>query len=331
MKKQIFILRKQSWHWSQDDFFLSGYYDDNQTFETLAEATQEKNKKLIAIVKERGLSDRYPSFKHLMEQQVDLYRHLKNKFGLDLSYLLYRNGFDKTTFNDISHLLADDNNVIELCEVLGIDIMYKILSFDVDDFVYKLELNPMFTDFVIPAYFGYETYAVDYLFYMGCYAVRYFDTLDSVQKQLANFLSKELSYTFSLLGTFSELSDAPNLLDAYIKNHDYFIYNSTDKTLKISRNCDNYIDNDNTLEALQGLVALLKPNKIPLILKSYPAKDIEILSPTHEERWRIYTEDLQKKYQMTSEWYLEQLRDDALSEMYENMGNFPPPDLFIDE
>jgi hypothetical protein len=331
MKKQIFILREQTWHWTEDDAFVVGYYNDNQIFDTLAEAIQEKNKRLIAMIRKDGISDRYPSSKHLMEQQVDLYRYLKDKFDLDLHHMLSNIGFDQPIFTTIMRLFVDDDHIIELCEVLGIDILYKVLSFEADDFLYKLEPNPMFTDFLIPEYAPHDGYVVDYLFNRRCYAVRYFDTLEAVQKQLANFLNKELSYGSSLLGTFSELSDAPDLLEAYIKNHACFIYNSTDKTLKISQNYDNYIDNNNTLEALQGLVALLKPNKIPLLLKPYPAKDVDILSPIHEEKWRIHIGELQKKHKMTSEWYLEQLRDEALSEMYENMDTFPPPDLFIDE
>lgn len=321
----MFVLRSHTWHWTQDDCISLGYYDDNQLFGTFEEALQERNKRLIEWIRKHGVSSNLHSHKSPMEQQIDLYRYLNHKFHLECAWLLYKIGFDVTDV--LSEILKDDNNAIEICEVLGMDIMYKIVPFDTNDFLYKLERNPNFTDFLIPEYHINDFLIEDYLFAQQCYAIRYFDTLEEVQNQLAIFFCYEL-YRHHLSGTFSELSDAPDILNIYIQNNPELLYDSERRLLTIAK-C---IFPEEFLGLVKGLIALLKPHKIPLLLKPHAVQDIETLSKEHEQKWQEHMNYLRKTYNVLlheDDFFLEDL-EEKLNYIYELDGVDFPFDFFFD-
>lgn len=289
MEKTIFLLREVTWTWGDEPMLdYEGPNEVYKKFATYQEALAEKNRLEIDMVRHHNTIDIDGNICNANFHNNDFYEiilknghneYFKNSFGIgwekipiiDKSKSDY---LEKWQFNDIINdfilekVLQDDKHILYVLKMIELDF-YEIVEVKENDYFYKIYRNIDFQDFVVNFLYGASLTGEEHYEQV---ANLYYYPYSQAQKKLCDVFSYSLKDSNnSLKGSFAELSEAPELLKSYIESYaEYFTYNNDTLSLSTS-----YIyDKEKMYEIMNGLIALLRPEKIPFTIKKFPISKI---------------------------------------------------------
>ena len=313
MEKTIFILREVAWsYFDEPQLSYVGPNEIYKKFATYEEALAEKSKLELYMVKYHRVDSDYhcnPNFGN-----IDYFRILQNGsfndfkdyFGIDWkeiweSNLINKSKMDIRIFSDIvnKHILStalkDDRLISYILKLIGLNF-YEISEVKETACLYKIYNNIDFKDFFIlfkssgipfdekEEDMGYNEYIQEF----------YYGSLYEVENKVYNTFYWHLADTFYdeknyLKGSLSDLSEAPTILKSYLENYSkYFVYDTENLLLSMKNQAPN--------DVMRGFVALLRPEKVPFIIKSFPISEIpekciEVEKLKKEEREKQHLEN----------------------------------------
>ncbi len=326
MEKTIFILRESVWLW--DDKPCPSYVGVNRIykrFATYEQALAEKTKLEIAKVRNHIFIDKmecntifYHQNYYAAMIKKDVFDYFKTNFGIDWKGFSESEFVDKSKLNDNEFeslandfirkkVLEDDKHILFVLEMLELSF-YKISEVKEDGFLYKIYTNSHFRDFDFSLANNLATNYKEFVVSKdagGETWVSYASFVEAEKALCIAFYDLIKSEKKSLKGSFSDLSENPEMLKKYLENYSkYFNYNAENKQLTF-----NIIEDEEIIhEVLGEFLALLRPEKIPFIIKSVP---IAKMSESYIEK-----EEMEEKKRI-----LEKSRQDRMKRFRDN-NNF---------
>jgi len=324
MEKTIFILREVAWTWHDEPALqYEGANEIYKKFNTYEEALAEKNR--LELDRVRYDYNEYrcslicnANFAEVNFYEIMLkkgqYEYFKDNFGIDWqgiqqSGLIDESKLKKWEFRELVNgfflkkILQNDKHILYVLKMIELDF-YEIAEVKENDCFYKIYSNKYFQDFTLRNNLygnnitGQE---VEIKYYEDQIENFYYFPYVIAQNRLCEYFYDLLSnsyYKNSLKGSFSELSEAPEILKSYIENHsEYFVYSAKKKKLTMYR----IYDEEKQYEVMSGLIALLRPEKIPFIIKSFPISELPEKYLQYEEEKK--GEERRKREQYNSYGY----------------------------
>ncbi len=311
MEKSIFILREPVWIYNDEDSYRYGGVNEiYKKFTIYEEALAEKNKLNTQIAKDDKLAKgefKKFNFAKIIEQK-NVFAYFKEHFGMDWNRIWESDAIDKSKVTKKEFqkainafirkkALQNDNHIIYLLNLIKLEF-YQIVEIKEKDCIYKIIGNKNFKDFSVLQWNKQEYESEDY-----------FMLLEQAEQQI-NYLFCNYLYrideedNIQMKGSLSDLSEAPNILEGYIKNHSHcFVYDNENKKLfikGISRKGKRYNkithlqEKEKIFELMRGFIALLRPEKNPFVVKSIPTSEIPEKYLEYERRIQQGEEERKK-------------------------------------
>lgn len=309
MEKTIFILREPIWIYNDEPWYdYRGVNEIYRKYNTYHEALEEKNKLNIQIARNHqllhGEFSKYNYFQ--IATQKNTFSYFKEHFGIDWERIWDDSLVNKSKVTEwefdclvnnfiIPKILQNDKHILYLLDIIELNF-YEIAEVKETDVFYKIYSNAHFSDFLIfdergCQFIGEEREIGYHEFGQGGL---YYTSSIEIKNKICNMFYWHLSDTFYddekkyLKGSLSNLSEAPEMLKSYIENYaDYFVYDAENQTLAMNH----ILDDETMYEVMRGFVALLRPEKVPFIIKSFPISEIP---EKYKEEERRQAEERQK-------------------------------------
>ncbi len=326
MPNKIFILRDFAWEFNDGEpMTYSSLGSFSKQFDTYEAAFAEKKAAEIAIARNGHVNFDQLSGRNTDPKLMDKYwEYVKINLGMDVKAIL-ESGFmqqmgDSFPFQ-VSFLLIncslgclkqEDEHIWNILQLIQLHF-YEIQVFERDKMFYKLYKTPNYqhrsrywhersgygdSEFQQKRYSGEIDWDGSYCHDEHLPPV-IFENLIDAQQQIAQFMENRT-------GRWDELSDAPELLQAYIEQNNMLHYDQNELLLMVD--CDkeelpfhSNVRTERNLTQIMGLLPLLKPIHIPFYVKALTWK--ELLSfPALVNSWdcsdyeyeEIYLKDLQR-------------------------------------
>jgi hypothetical protein len=294
MANKIFILRDFAWEYNDGEpMSQSGLGNFYKKFDTYQAAFAEKKAAEIAIARQGHANFEQLSGKSPYSEGIEKYwEYIKIHLNIDAKVILESNLVQKMQepwrINwflieySLARIKQSDEHIWNILQLIQLHF-YEIQVFEQDKVFYKLYKTP---NYLHRSRYWHERGA-DYdqtksysgeLDWDGAYCPReylppaIFENFADAQYQIAPFVENRA-------GTLEELSDAPELLQAYIEQNNMLNYNHNTALLQVD---DEHKDipftssdrSEEHLTQIAGLLPLLKPIHLPFYVKTFSWKDL---------------------------------------------------------
>ena len=295
MEKTIFILREVEWCSDTKSVpYYLGANDIYRKFPTYEAALAKKNQLQVNMARYHNANNSFKCninfasadyFEIMLKK--GLYGYFRDVFGIDWkgikeSGLIDESKLKSGEFNELVNnfirkkVLQNDTNILFVLEMIELNF-YELSEVKESDCLYKIYSNASFTDFPLLAECEDEITGtevkIEYYDFVFCI---YFDNQEKIQTEI-NQRFNDLLRENALKGSFSDLSEAPETLRNYIENYPkYFVYDAQKELFSMKKQAPDDI--------MRDFVELLRPEKVPFIIKSFPISEIP---ETYNQRRRV--------------------------------------------
>ncbi len=264
----MYVLREISWGYNDEWYYPTGsIHNIYKKYTNIEDAKRDKLKLEVYDVKMRHILDTtlLSSLSKDIQNKFDLF--LKEHFSTDIQQIMNFVGHEHQCqiHSNILHyfidkIIGDDTLLAQTLQLLNLHF-YEILVIKEDELLYNIQPNVSFKSFDV---FD-ECILVE--FYSSSYVYTKKEAWDVA---LYNFY-QNLQDSFSLIGSLSELSKAPEILQSYLNANCCFNYDTKNHLLSMKR----ISKKEMIIEIMTGFIALLRPEKIPFIIDCIPLKQAE--------------------------------------------------------
>jgi hypothetical protein len=263
MNKSVFVVRRQEDWYNDEGLVLLFANEIYGKFDTLEEAQVSK------------IELSYHFFQNTSFGEWMCGNGLKYGFLSEFipDFIQSRNLYLPTDYEE-EFIKADKYLLADFLEFANFQL-FVIWEVQASHYFYKIFTNPNFNDFQNEAENIGTGIEAEYLtFEIGQHSQSLvYEHFSLVEPTFLHcFYRLFVQEKRVLKGTLTELSQATFLLENYLTNSQYLVYDAENQILTTQE----IEDKNERLEIMRGLVALLRPDKVPFLLKAFPVEDIEV-------------------------------------------------------
>jgi hypothetical protein len=259
MEKTLYVLREISWGYNDEWYYpTNNIRNIYKKYTHIEDAKRDKQRLEIYDIKMRPILDTTLLSSLSKDLQNKFYLFLKEHFSTDIEQIMKFVGFEhqcqiqsNILHYFIDQIIWDDRLILKTLEILDLHF-YEIIELKESENVYRISPNPNFKSYdVFDEWVLIEFFQSSYVYTQK----------EAWETAIHNFYETLLS-PFKLIGSLSELSEVPEILKSYLENYPCFIHENHLLSIKKIESKEALI------EIMTGLVALLRPEKIPFIIDS---------------------------------------------------------------